>query len=53
MSLRSATVWLGGFLAAAYLVFAIAVALVGGHWDEASTTDEILWYSFLVGVLRC
>jgi uncharacterized membrane protein len=47
-SLRTATVWLGWFLAIAYVAIGIAGVIWPGHWDEASATDQILWGVFLI-----
>ena len=52
-SLRTTTMWLGWFLATAYVVVGVAGVIWPGHWDEANALDQILWGVFLIsgGVL--
>lgn len=49
MTLEKALVVLGFFTAVAYLLVGIIGGLSLSHWDEASTSDQIIWVVFLVG----
>ena len=49
MTVEKALVLLGFFTAAAYLLVGIIGGLSLSHWDEASTSDQVLWVVFLVG----
>ncbi len=50
MTVEKTLVVLGTFVAAAYLVIGIVGGLLPAHWDEdASATDQIIWFVLLVG----
>jgi len=40
---------LGTFVAAAYVVIGIIGGLLASHWEEASTSDRVIWTVLLVG----
>jgi hypothetical protein len=46
--LEKALLALGTFTGIVYLVVGVAGAIWPGHWDEAATSDRILWAVFLV-----
>lgn len=46
MNMRRAVGAIAGLLAITYLIAGVVGAAARGHWDEASATDEILWYVF-------
>ena len=49
MTVEKGLVVLGFFTAVAYLLVGIIGGLSLSHWDEASTSDQVLWAVLLVG----
>ena len=52
MSIRAtekALFWLGWITAGAFAVWGLVLGLWPGHWDEASTLDQVLFVVFMVG----
>ena len=49
VTVEKGLVVLGFFTAVAYLLVGIIGGLSLSHWDEASTSDQILWAALLVG----
>lgn len=47
--MRRAVGALAGLLAITYLLAGVIGAAERGHWDEASASDEVLWYVFSFG----
>jgi hypothetical protein len=49
MTVEKGLVVLGFFTGVAYLLVGIIGGLSLSHWDEASTSDQVLWVVLLVG----
>ena len=49
MTVEKILVVLGTFVAAAYVLIGIIGGLSLSHWDEASASDQIVWFVLLVG----
>jgi hypothetical protein len=49
VTLEKGLVVLGFFVAVAYLLVGVIGGLSISHWDEASTSDQVLWVVLLVG----
>ena len=49
MSVEKLLVVLGTFVAAAYVIIGIIGGLLASHWEEASTSDRVIWTVLLVG----
>ncbi len=50
MTVEKSLVVLGTFVAAAYVVIGIVGGILPAHWgDDASATDQIVWFVLLVG----
>jgi hypothetical protein len=49
VTIEKALVVLGFFVAVAYVLVGVIGGLSLSHWEEASTSDQILWVVFLVG----
>jgi sulfite exporter TauE/SafE len=49
VTIEKALVVLGFFVAVAYFLVGVIGGLSLSHWEEASTSDQILWVVFLVG----
>ena len=49
MTVEKVLVVLGAFVAAAYVIIGIIGGLLASHWEEASTSDRVIWSVLLVG----
>ena len=49
MTVEKLLVVLGTFAAAAYVLIGIIGGLLASHWEEASTSDRVIWAVLLVG----
>ena len=49
MTVEKLLVVLGTFAAAAYVLIGIVGGLLPSHWEEASTSDRLIWTGLLVG----
>jgi di/tricarboxylate transporter len=49
VTVEKVLVVLGAFVAAAYVIIGIIGGLWASHWEEASTSDRVIWTVLLVG----
>jgi hypothetical protein len=49
VTVEKVLVVLGTIVAAAYVVIGIIGALLASHWEDASTSDRVIWAGLLIG----